>query len=181
MERYGNRVAVIGAGPSGLVAARYLKAHGFDPVIYEAVDRLGGQWNAGGEQSGVWPGMRTNTSRVTTRFSDLDYPPETGAFPRNEEVLGYLQAYADRFGLTAELRLGTTVETLARHPASGWAVHSRKIGAPPRTELFGRVVVASGRYTDPALPDVPGIRSFAGSGGVLHSFDYRGPDPYAGK
>ena len=39
-------VAVIGAGPAGLVSARYLKKHGFLPVVFEAASQIGGQWNA---------------------------------------------------------------------------------------------------------------------------------------
>ncbi|HEY1945161.1 MAG TPA: NAD(P)-binding protein [Roseiarcus sp.] len=38
-------VAVIGAGPAGLVAARYLKKHGFQPVVFETAAAVGGQWN----------------------------------------------------------------------------------------------------------------------------------------
>ena len=39
------RVAIIGSGPGGLVAARYLKQHGFKPVVFEQDDEIGGQWN----------------------------------------------------------------------------------------------------------------------------------------
>lgn len=181
MENHGRRVAVIGAGPSGLAAARYLKAHGFDPVIYEAADRVGGQWNAGADNSGVWPAMHANSSRVVTRFSDLDYPAETGAFPAGADVLAYLERYVEAFGLAENLRLGVRVETLARHPTGAWAVHSIQSGMPPRTEIFSRVVVAAGRFNRPAQPDVPGLGGFAGSGGGIHSFDYEGPEPFAGK
>jgi glycine/D-amino acid oxidase-like deaminating enzyme len=166
IDKYGERVAVIGAGPGGLAAARYLKARGFEPVIYEQSERLGGQWNAGAEHSGVWPGMRANTSRVVMRFSDLDYPAETGAFPTADEVLAYLERYAEAFALRQHLRLGTKVETLARHPAGGWVVHSRRAGSVPRTEIFQRVVVATGRYGKPTRPEIPGLDSFTGCAGV---------------
>ncbi len=64
-------VAIIGAGPGGLVAARYLQNHGFVCTILEQSGDIGGQWNARSTHSGVWPAMRTNTSRVLTCFSDL--------------------------------------------------------------------------------------------------------------
>ena len=63
-----HRVAIIGSGPGGLVAARYLKHHGFDPVIFEQGDQIGGQWNVRSPHSGVWPSMVTNTSRFLTCF-----------------------------------------------------------------------------------------------------------------
>src|SRR5215469_18536750 len=48
------RVAIIGSGPGGLVAARYLKHHGFEPVVFEQDDDIGGQWNVRSPHSGVW-------------------------------------------------------------------------------------------------------------------------------
>jgi dimethylaniline monooxygenase (N-oxide forming) len=178
MNTFGKRVAVIGAGPSGLAAARYLKAHGFVPVVYDRGEGLGGQWSAVAASEAA---MRANTSRVTTRFSELDYPAETSGFPQKGEVLAYLESYAEKFSLAECLRLNTDVETVARHPAGGWVVHSRRSGEPPRTEIFLRVVVATGRFSKPAQPNVAGLDSFAGSGGVLNCFDYDGPERFAGK
>ncbi len=63
-------VAVIGAGPGGLVAARWLISQGFEPTLFEQQSELGGQWT-GSDLTGVWPAMYTNTSRVLTAFSDL--------------------------------------------------------------------------------------------------------------
>jgi cation diffusion facilitator CzcD-associated flavoprotein CzcO len=37
-----NSVAIIGAGPGGLIAAKYLKQRGFTPVIFDQNDRVGG-------------------------------------------------------------------------------------------------------------------------------------------
>ena len=81
------RVAVIGSGPGGLVAARYLKHHGFEPVIFEQEHEIGGQWNVGSPHSGVWPSMVTNTSRWLTCFSDLALEPEAAIFPSTARSL----------------------------------------------------------------------------------------------
>jgi dimethylaniline monooxygenase (N-oxide forming) len=67
-------VAIIGAGPSGLVAAKYALQAGFDVTVFEASDDLGGQWHATASHSGVWPGMHANTSRAMTAFSDFGAP-----------------------------------------------------------------------------------------------------------
>ena len=64
----GSQVAVVGAGPSGLVAAENLVESGFDVTVFEASDSLGGQWlTTGSAGSGVWPGMRTRRSRGKMR------------------------------------------------------------------------------------------------------------------
>jgi cation diffusion facilitator CzcD-associated flavoprotein CzcO len=55
------RVAVIGAGPSGLVAAKHAIVAGFETVVFEAGDDLGGRWRTGAAHSGIRPGMHANT------------------------------------------------------------------------------------------------------------------------
>jgi hypothetical protein len=88
------RVAIIGTGPGGLVTAKFLKQHGFEPVLFEQNDSIGGQWNACSSNSGVWPSMVTNTSRLLTCFSDLAPEPKSAIFPSNREILAYLGRYA---------------------------------------------------------------------------------------
>src|SRR5580698_4483626 len=87
-------VAVIGGGPAGLVTARYLGKHGFQPIVFEAAARIGGQWNTASSRSGVWPGMRTNTSRILTAFSDFDHGAKTSVYPTEAGMLAYLEGYA---------------------------------------------------------------------------------------
>ncbi|CAN7655902.1 flavin-containing monooxygenase [Mesorhizobium sp. LjNodule214] len=172
-------VAVIGAGPGGVAAAAWLGRDGFEPVVFEAADRLGGQWNAGQPKSGTWPGMRTNTSRVLSAFGDLDHAPGTPVYPTQAGMLAYLECYAAEKGISARIRTSTPVERLERHPAGGWLVTARTGGAL-KAERFEKVVVATGRQTRPHLPDVTGLAGFSGSGGVRHSMDYEGAAAYRG-
>ena len=145
------RVAIIGGGPGGLVAARYLKDHGFEPVIFEQGDEIGGQWNVRSLHSGVWPSMVTNTSRFLTCFSDLAPEPGSPIFPSNHEILAYLKRYAQRFDIDSHIRYRTRVELIERNPiGEGWVIQSS--AAQPRTELFRYVVVASGRFNKPLIP-----------------------------
>lgn len=171
-------VAVIGAGPGGLVAARWLRAQGFEPTIFEQSAVLGGQWAGLVGRSGVWPAMHTNTSRILTAFSDLA-PAGDSVFPSNRDVLAYLRRYAETFALTSSIRFDTRVELLRperRGHHAGWLVdHSEE------TERFDRVVVASGRFHAPVIPDVPGLDTFTGSAGASSTFDYREPSRYVGK
>ena len=168
------RVAVLGAGPGGLVAARWLLSRGFDPTIYEQGTTLGGQWTGEPGRSGVWPGMHTNTSRILTAFSDLENDCDA-VFPANRDILDYLHRYADLFGLRSRIRFGARVDAL-RRTGTAWAVTSGG-----RDELFDRVVVATGRFHSPVIPAVDGLDGFTGELAVSTTFDFRNPEAYRHK
>src|ERR1700730_2715288 len=153
------RVAIIGSGPGGLVTAKFLKQHGFEPVLFEQNDAIGGQWNACSTSSGVWPSMVTNTSRLLTCFSDLAPEPTSAIFPSNREILAYLGRYAAEFDILSRIRYQTRVELIERDPAGyGWMIRSN--GTEKRAETFPYVVVASGRFTKPRIPPLPGAKLF---------------------
>ncbi|HKG64879.1 MAG TPA: FAD-dependent oxidoreductase [Solirubrobacteraceae bacterium] len=162
--RDGARVAVIGAGPSGLVAAKHALEAGFEPTVFEAADALGGQWNSTAPHSGVWPGMRTNTSRAMTAFSDFPAPADHPLHPLATQIHAYLGAYADAFDVTGRIRFGARVSEVS----PGWTVDG---------ERFDAVVVASGRFRRPHVPDA--LRAFGGE--LMHAFDYPGAEPFAGR
>jgi cation diffusion facilitator CzcD-associated flavoprotein CzcO len=167
-------VAVIGAGPGGLVAARWLLSQGFEPTIFERAPMLGGQWTGLDGRSGVWPTMHTNTSRILTAFSDLDHGTDV-VYPSGRDILDYLHRYAEAFDLVSRIRFGTHVDVLSRGDDEWLVRHSGTI------ERFDRVVVATGRFQSPAVPTVPGLDTFTGSAGITSTYQYRGPEPYRGK
>jgi hypothetical protein len=156
------RIAVIGAGPSGLVAAKHALEAGFEVALFEASDALGGQWHTTAPHSGVWPGMHTNTSRAMTAFSDFPAPAEHPLHPSAEQIRAYLHAYARAFGVDHRIRFHARVEEVR----PGWTVDG---------EPFDAVIVASGRFRKPRRPRV--VDGFRGE--LLHAFDYPGADPFA--
>jgi cation diffusion facilitator CzcD-associated flavoprotein CzcO len=158
----GARIAVIGAGPSGIAAAKYALEAGFEPTVFEAAERIGGQWHTTGVHSGVWPGMRTNTSRELTAFSDHPPPPDDPLYPTAERVREYLESYARTYGVLDRVRFGARVEDVR----PGWLVDA---------EPFDAVVVASGRFHAPRFPST--VTDFAGD--LLHAYDYPGADAFA--
>jgi dimethylaniline monooxygenase (N-oxide forming) len=172
-------VAVLGAGPAGLACARWLERCGFEPVVFEAAERLGGQWNRSSPLSGTWSGMRTNTSRVLSAFSDFPHPEGTAAYPQQADMLAYLERYAEQFDIARAIRFQTEVERLDRCD-DAWLIRSRHRGAR-REELFRRVVVASGRHICARIPPIPGIETFSGSLGVVHARQYGGAHRYRDK
>jgi cation diffusion facilitator CzcD-associated flavoprotein CzcO len=172
------RVAIIGAGPAGLAAARYLKSEGFEPTLFERASRAGGQWSGDATYTSVWQALHTNTSRILTSFSDLSFDAGTPVYPSNQQVTGYLDRYATIFGLHERARLGTRVEGLSRN-SDRWIVRSCGPGGAT-SEPFDRVVVATGRYHRPHLPDVPGLQTFSGPGGAVHARDFKDAARYRG-
>jgi cation diffusion facilitator CzcD-associated flavoprotein CzcO len=159
--RDGARVAIIGAGPSGLVAAKHALEAGFDATVFEASDALGGQWYTTAAHSGVWPGMHTNTSRAMTAFSDFPAPADHPLHPAAEQIRAYLEAYARAFGVFEHIRF----DTRGRDVRPGWTVDG---------EPFDAVVVASGRFHTPTIP--AGLERFTGE--LLHAYDYPGAEPF---
>ena len=159
--RRGARVAVIGAGPGGLVAAKHAIEAGFEVSVFEASDDLGGQWNTAAAHSGIWPGMRTNTSRAMTAFSDYPPPLSHDLHPFAEQIHAYLRSYSDAFGVTDRIRFNTRVSDL--QPA--WRVDG---------EPFDAVIVASGRFRAPVMPATLG--GFTGE--LIHAFKYSGADQF---
>jgi cation diffusion facilitator CzcD-associated flavoprotein CzcO len=139
--REGARIAIVGSGPSGITAAKHALEAGFDVTVFEAGDRLGGQWDATASHSGVWPGMHTNTSRAMTAFSDFPAPATHPLHPTAEQVHAYLESYARAFGVVDRIRFATRVEDVR----PGWTVDG---------ERFDAVIVASGRFRRPRRPPV---------------------------
>ncbi len=176
------RVAVIGAGVSGLVVAKRLLDEGLEPVVYEQAPQIGGLWNydeALPDGGGVmYRSLRTNTSRHTLAFSDFLLPEAVPDFPSHGEVLQYLHDYAAHFSLHRSIHLNTVVESVEPAAQGQWTVRART-GERVVTETFEAVVVCSGRDRYPQLRQLPGSGTFAGQ--ILHSSHYKGPEAFAGQ
>ncbi len=176
------RVAVIGAGVSGLAAAKCLLDESIEPVVFEQAPHIGGLWNydeALPDGGGVmYRSLRTNTSRHTLAFSDFPLPQTMPDFPQHSEVLQYLRDYAAHFGLPPYIHLNTVVESVESAAQGQWTLRTRT-GEQVTTETFEAVVVCSGRDGYPLLPQLAGSDTFAGQ--MLHSSSYKGPEVFAGQ
>jgi dimethylaniline monooxygenase (N-oxide forming) len=176
------RVAVVGAGVSGLTAAKCLLEEGLEPVVYEQATRLGGVWNydeALPDGGGVmYRSLHTNTSKQTLAFSDFPLPATFPDFPHHSQMLEYLQAYADHVGLRPYLNLNTVVEAVAPAAGGRWSVQVRR-GSSVSTSMFDAVIICSGRERYPQLLTLPGADTFSGT--LLHSSQYKEPETFAGQ
>ena len=160
------RIAVVGAGPSGLAAARALGRAGLDVVGFEASSGVGGLWDIDNPRSTMYESAHLISSRTTTQFAE--FPMRSSAdYPGHRELKRYFDDYADEFGLRERFRFGTRVERVERD-GTGWSVDG---------DAFDGVVLANGTLAEPSIPEFPG--RFEGE--LLHSSAYRSATVFAGK
>ncbi|MEP7200372.1 MAG: NAD(P)-binding domain-containing protein [Chloroflexota bacterium] len=172
------RVAVIGAGVSGLATAKCLLDEGITPVVFEQSARIGGVWNYDetlADGGGIaYRSLRTNTSRQMMSFSDFSIPDTLPDFPPRDDVLAYLHAYADRFDLREHVNLQTPVQSIAPTADGQWLVRSSR-----GDQTYDAVVVCTGHDVVPAMPHYAGVETFKGK--LIHSRAYKSPEPFAGQ
>src|ERR1700742_1698911 len=110
------RVAVIGAGVSGLTTIKALRDWGVDHACFEASDEVGGNWyfrNPNGRSS-AYRSLHIDTSKTAISFQDFPMDDRYPDFPHHTEIHRFLCEYADRFGLREHIRLGVTVRHAER-------------------------------------------------------------------
>ena len=166
------RVCVIGAGPSGLAAARALQEN---EVAYDVLERhrdVGGIWDITNPGTPMYDSAHFISSRTQSAFDDFPMPDDYADYPSRERIHAYLLAFADRFRLRERITFGAVVERVAP-VGRGWEVTLR--GAAPRT--YDAVIAAPGHQWEPAMPAYPG--TFTGT--ALHSKDYHHASLFDGK
>ncbi len=168
------RYAIIGAGPSGLAAAKNLRQHGIQVQVFEQQPDLGGVWNYRLPGGRVYASTHMISSKRCTEFPDFPMPQGWPPFPHHAQVLEYLRAYAEHFQLRPLVRFRTTVARLEPTPqGDGWLVWLDD----GSQERFDGVVIANGHHRRPLWPEIPG--TFTGV--AFHSAYYKTPACFEGK
>ena len=106
------RACVIGAGSSGIAAAKALLERGIPFDCFEKSDRVGGNWVFGNRNgmSSAYRSLHINTSRLRMEYSDFPMPAGYPDFPHHTEIARYFDAYVDHFGLRPHISFETGVE-----------------------------------------------------------------------
>jgi 4-hydroxyacetophenone monooxygenase len=152
------RVAVIGAGMSGLLAAHRLRQAGVDVTILEKDDDVGGTW-----YENTYPGCRVDVPNHFYSYSFAQTSEWRQFFSAQPELLDYFRRCADDFGLRPLIRFGTeVVEARFDDSSQQWSVTTRDKSGSESTETFEAVVSAVGQLNRPKFPDIPGQGDFAG-------------------
>ena len=169
------RYAVIGAGPSGLAAARALQKAGVAFDGFEASRGVGGLWDIDNPRSSMYASAHLISSRTTTEFAEF---PMHGApdYPGHRTLLQYFRDFAERFSLTGFFRFDTRVTSLERTDDGEWMLHAESPDGPVEARYTG-VILANGTLAEPNVPSFRG--EFTGE--LLHTSAYKNASQLAGK
>ncbi|CAM8914365.1 unnamed protein product [Rhodiola kirilowii] len=199
-------VCVIGAGPSGLVAARELRREFHKVVVMEQSHDIGGQWlynsqtqneqqvslghlrytTDSGVHSSIYASLRLTSPREIMGYSDFPFVVKKGRdtrrFPGHQELFLYLKDFCECFKLRELIRFNTKVEYvgMVNYGCVGedlkWVVKTKTSTGVAVEEIFDAIVVATGHYTQPRLPKIKGMDTWRRK--QIHSHIYRDPAPF---
>nr|XP_027790760.1 dimethylaniline monooxygenase [N-oxide-forming] 2 [Marmota flaviventris] len=182
------KVAVIGAGVSGLVSLKCCVDEGLEPTCFERTEDIGGLWrfkeNVEDGRASIYRSVITNTSKEMSCFSDFPMPEDFPNFLHNSKLLEYFRIFAKKFDLLKYIQFQTTVLHVKRRPdfsSSGqWEVVTQSSGKE-QSAIFDAVMVCSGHHILPHMPlqSFPGIERFQGQ--YFHSRQYKRPAGFEGK
>jgi putative flavoprotein involved in K+ transport len=153
-------VTVIGAGQAGLAIGYFLARQGRRFVIIDGADSIGSAWQA------RWDSLTLFTPRRYDSLPGLEFPGDPDGYPTRDEVIEYLERYAERFKLPIALDTGVqslsfTDERFVLEVEDGSSIEA------------DQVVVATGPFQVPRIP------AFAADLGPdvfqTHSTGYRNP------
>ncbi|XP_032081988.1 dimethylaniline monooxygenase [N-oxide-forming] 4 isoform X1 [Thamnophis elegans] len=184
----GRKVAIIGAGVSGLASIKCCLEEGLEPTCFEKNDVIGGLWQFTDipekGRTNVYRSVVSNTSKEMTCFSDFPFPESCPNYLHHSLVLEYLKDYAKHFHLLDCIQFKTTVYSIREHPdfttTGQWVVYTEANGKKAST-VFDAVMICSGNFTEVNLPldSFPGFENFKGH--YIHSREYRDPKGLEGK
>ncbi|KAA1471283.1 FAD/NAD-P-binding domain-containing protein [Dentipellis sp. KUC8613] len=191
------KVAVIGAGPAGLVTCKTLLEAAtpefpFDPVVLEQEDDIGGTFRYRSYEN-----ANLVSSKQLTSFSDFRLPASHPDHLTLEEYVDYLRAYANHFGLYDRIQLGCKVLNISRHSGGGHIVtyvrrqsdDSGRWETEPETLHADYVAICTGLHVIPSIPSIPGIQHALKkrdpdstiTPAIFHSAEYKSRSQLAGR
>ena len=197
----GKRVAIVGAGPSGLAQLRAFQADAGaggpeapEVVCFEKQDDWGGLWNytwrTGLDEYGepvhgsMYRYLWSNGPKEGLEFADYSFEEHFGrqiaSYPPRAVLKDYIAGRVEKAGIREHIRFRTPVREVRKTPDGRFSVRVHDLVADEeRTESFDHVVVASGHFSTPNVPTFDGLDTFAGR--VLHAHDFREAREFEGR
>ena len=152
-------VCLIGAGSSGIAAAKALHERGIPFDCFEKSDRVGGNWvfeNRNG-MSAAYRDLFINTSRPRMQYSDFPMPESYPDFPHHTQIAAYFDEYVDHFGLREQITFNTGVRHAARAEDGTWTVELED----GELRSYEALLVANGRSATVSVIDTAQLKSVA--------------------
>jgi hypothetical protein len=174
MPQSRDKVCIIGAGSSGIAAAKIFHEKNIPFDCFEKGSQIGGNWqfmNDNG-QSAAYASLHINTSKSRMAYSDFPMPEEYPEYPHHSQIAKYFDDYVDHFGIRNKITFKTEVTDVSPGKNGTWRV------TLDRSYIveYSAVLVANGHHWDPRLPDFPG--KFSGK--AIHSHDYKTTNGFEG-
>lgn len=193
------RVAIIGAGPSGLAQLRAFQsaaekgAEVPEIVCFEKQSNWGGLWNytwrTGLDQYGepvhgsMYRYLWSNGPKEGLEFADYSFEEHFGkqiaSYPPRAVLFDYIEGRVKKAGVRDQIRFETAVRWVQKSDAGFDVTVCDLPNDRTYTEGFDHVIVASGHFSTPNVPQFDGFESFKGR--VLHAHDFRDAMEFAGK
>ncbi|MES2869091.1 MAG: NAD(P)/FAD-dependent oxidoreductase [Pseudomonadota bacterium] len=195
------RVAIIGAGPSGLAQLRaFQSAHAKGAVMpnvvcFEKQADWGGMWNytwrTGLDEHGepvhgsMYRYLWSNGPKECLEFADYSFDEHFGrpisSYPPREVLWDYIQGRVRKAGVRNYIRFNTAVKQVTfDHGTREFTVTAHDYGLQQSvTQVFDYVIVASGHFSTPHVPEFEGFERF--SGRIMHAHDFREATELKGK
>ncbi|HMR82583.1 MAG TPA: NAD(P)-binding domain-containing protein [Niabella sp.] len=163
-------IGVIGAGISGLAAAKAFHEHGYKVTVLEKSSAIGGVW----DKNRFYINVSTQTTKNEYAYSDLPMPAYYHEWPTGNQMNEYLNSYAKHFGIDTLIQCNTTI-TEMEYVNSRWhlsAIHTQQNTS--HTYIFDFVVICTGTFSQQYIPRFPGMKEYKAAGGqILHSSEVK--------
>ena len=187
------RVAVIGAGPSGLAQLRAFQSAAEkgvevpEVVCFERQADWGGIWNytwrTGTDEHGepvhcsMYRYLWSNGPKECLEFADYTFEEHFGrpiaSYPPRAVLWDYLKGRVEKAGVRSQIRFSSPVRWVQyNEDKDNFSVTVQNLVEDHSyTEEFDYVIVASGHFSTPNVPDFEGLATF--NGRVMHAHDFR--------
>src|SRR5215813_7775374 len=157
---------IIGAGSSGITAAKNLRQLGIPFDVFERENSIGGNWCYGKPNSSVYRSIHLISSKPLTEYLDFPMPEEYPPYPNHEQVLEYFRAYVRHFHLEQDIQFDAEVTRVAPvDEGSSWDVTIVWRDGTCQTRRYRGVIICNGHNWSPKFPEYAG--NFTGQ--TLHS------------
>lgn len=163
-------VCIIGAGPSGITAAKNLSDLGLCVTVFEASGGVGGNWvfSETPGHSSVFETTHIISSRTLSQYDDYPMPADYPDYPSHRHLATYFKNYVTHFGVESHIHFNTKVIQCKYLTDTRWEITIEHEGVQ-QVYYFDALAVCNGHHWNPRMPTYPG--NFAGS--LLHSHDVK--------
>jgi Flavin-binding monooxygenase-like len=168
------RHCIVGAGPGGLAALRAMLNLGLRVDVLEKHSGVGGIWDPTNNGTPMYESAHFISSRDESAYLGFAMPKSFPDYPRHDQILEYIQTFADTYNLTEHIHFNTTV-VRASWDGAAWVVKT----ADGQSRRYRTLTCANGTQWHPQMPTFAGQESFTGA--VMHSQQFKTGSQFLGQ